>query len=546
MSREGGLRRSAAMLALAGGVEFGLQLALPIILVRYLDETAFGEYRMLWLLANTVMAIAPAFMPQSLFYFLPRGAPHDRGMLIGNVLLYMGAAACVTAIVTSGANPWLHEAVRIVFIHTHGMSAVFLALWVLASTLDVLPTAEGRMAWQARAMIGMALARTALLALAALATANIVWVGVAMVCVATIKVGLLIFYVFPLMRAGQIGWDRARLKQQFVYAIPFALGNAFFQLRGQADQWVVITMLSPAMYATFSIASVVQPVAALIRQPVSNAMMSRLNAARTRGDHAEIQSLILKSNGATALLLVPIIGGLLVAAPEIVNIIYTNRYQQTAAIMQVYLVGMLTNIYAVGHVLTALDKGTFAAVNSACSLLLSIVFSIIGIHYFGLSGAAIGGVLSLALGELWALRVVSTALAAPMRHLVPWAAMFPAAIASCAAIIGVVMLQARLPGHGIVLFLTKGSIYLAFFAPCFVLFGGLEQMRTLFGWPRARNCADALAKTPTKTLAKTATRTYPKIPGNRATDVRDSVQITIRAKIPAKWQAAAVSGETRK
>ena len=489
MLREGGLRRSAALLAVAGGIEFGLQLALPIILVRCLNETAFGEYRLFWLLANTAMAIAPAFIPQSLFYFLPRGTSNDRGMLIGNVLLYMGVAAAVTALVTSNANPWLHDAARAVFLHTNGMSAIFLGLWVLASTLDVLPTAEGRMAWQARATIGMALARTSLLALAALATSNIAWVGVAMVCVGLIKVGLLAYYVFPLAAAKQLGWNARTLKKQVVYAVPFALGNALFQLRGQADQWVVITMLSPAMYATFSIASVVQPVASLIRQPVSNAMLSRLNAAHSRGDRAEIQSLILKSNGSTALLLVPIIGGLLVAAPEIVNIIYTSRYQQTAAIMQVYLIGMVTNIYAVGHVLTALDKGAFAALNSACTLVLSVLLSVAGIHYFGLPGAAVGGVLTLALGELWALKVVAATLGVPLLQLIPWAAMFPAAIASCTAIIGVILLQARVPWHGILLLLTKGVLFTAILVPCFLLFGGLAQMRILFGWPRSRRRA---------------------------------------------------------
>lgn len=486
MLRKGSLRRSAVLLALAGGVEFGLQLALPVILVRTLDETAFGQYRLLWLLANTALAIAPAFIPQSLFYFLPRSGGADRGRLVGNVLLYMAAGACATAVLTSSVNPWLNDASRLLFLHSGGLSSLFLALWVLASTLDVLPTAEGRMGWQSGAMIGIALARTLLLALAALTTANLAWVIVAMVGVALLKVGLLAYYLLPVTTARQLGCDVNLLKRQLLYAIPFALGNALFQLRGQADQWVVISLLSPAMYATFSIASVVQPVAALIRQPVSNAMLPRLNAAHTRGDRKEIQDLILKSNGSTALLLVPIVGGLLVAAPEIVNIIYTSRYQQTAGIMQVYLLGMLTNIYAVGHVLTALDKGTFAAVNSACCLVLSVCLSVVGIHYFGLPGAALGGVLTLALGELWALNVVARSLQVSMPQLVPWAAMFPAAIASCVAIIGTILLQAKLPLHGIALLLGKGGIYLIVLAPCFVLMGGLHQLRTLFGWPRLR------------------------------------------------------------
>ncbi|MFD2270377.1 hypothetical protein ACFS07_02485 [Undibacterium arcticum] len=160
MSSDEGLRRSAITLALAGGVEYGLQLAIPIILVRYLDATAFGQYRLLWLLAGTALAIAPAFMPQSLFYFLPRTEPGQKRLIISNVLVYLIVAGVVVGAAASGWNPLLPETARSLFIQTYGISALFLALWVVASMLDVLPTADGRVRWQANVTIGVALIRT--------------------------------------------------------------------------------------------------------------------------------------------------------------------------------------------------------------------------------------------------------------------------------------------------------------------------------------------------------------------------------------------------
>lgn len=481
MSSDETLRRSAVTLALAGGVEYGLQLAMPIILVRYLDATAFGQYRLLWLLAGTALAIAPAFMPQSLFYFLPRAEHGQKRLIIGNVLVYLIAAGCLVGAVASGWNPLLPGTARSLFFQTYGISALFLALWVVASMLDVLPTADGRVRWQANATIGIALFRTLLLAGAALTTADIAWVVFAMLIVAGAKIMLLAYYAHAHGGEGKFTWQMTTLKKQLVYALPFALGNALFLIRIQADQWVVASMLSPALYATFSIAAVFLPLATLVRQPVYNAMMPRLNSAHARGEFAEIARLIAKTNGATALLLVPLAGGLLATTPELVNIIYTNRYQQAAPIMQVYLIGMMMNAFAVGHVLPALDKGRFAAINNGCCLVVSVLLSIVGVNRWGLIGAAFGSVFTFAISELWALRVVARALGMGAHQLLAWNALWPTVFGTCMAIGGVITITSAMSGSVFLILLVKAGIYLALFSSCFILAGGRKHLGLLIG-----------------------------------------------------------------
>jgi O-antigen/teichoic acid export membrane protein len=179
------------------------------------------------------------------------------------------------------------------------------------------------------------------------------------------------------------------------------------------------------------------------------------------------------------LLLLPVVGAMFALAPELVEIVYTSRYLQAAPIMQVYLIGMMMNVFAVGHVLPALDKGRFAAFNSACCLIASVIFSIIGVLHWGLIGAAFGSVLTLAISELWSLRVIARTLDRGMHQMLDWSALWPTVLATCIAISGVAGLPGGMPGNVVVTLLYKGLVYTALFVPCFILAGGLRHLGLL-------------------------------------------------------------------
>lgn len=474
-----GLARNAMLLTLAGGLEFGLQLAIPMIFVRFLEPAAFGQYRLLWLMAGTALAIGTAFMPQSLFYFLPRATHRQKRILIGNVLLYLGAVGCVVALLASAWNPLLPAAARSLFQHTQGLSALFLGCWMLVSVMTVLPTAEGRIGWQAGGDVGLSVLRTILLAGAAVLTREIAWVVAAMVVDALARLVMLLAYLATRRGGARLAWQRSTLQKQLAYALPFACGNALFMLRVQTDQWVVASMLPSALFATFSIAAVFLPVGSLIRQPIINALMPPLNLAYARGNLAEIARLIRQGSGASALLLVPVAGVLCALAPELVLIIYTGRYAAAVPVMQVYLIGMMLNAFAVGHLLPALAQGRFAAVNNACCLPLSVACSIAGASRWGLVGAALGSVLTLGIGELWSMTVVARTLGVGVRSLLPWRAIAVAGLSNAAAIGAVSLSKEVLSGPPLLLLVSKGLIFLVAYAACFVAAGGVAQLRLL-------------------------------------------------------------------
>src|SRR3954462_5860132 len=91
--------RSLANMAsplVAGRVaSMALPFALPLALARLLDAAAFGTYKQLFLVAQTVLLTCQFGLTQSLYYFLPR-EKEGRGAYVGQVLLSLcgiGAAA---------------------------------------------------------------------------------------------------------------------------------------------------------------------------------------------------------------------------------------------------------------------------------------------------------------------------------------------------------------------------------------------------------------------------------------------------------------------
>jgi O-antigen/teichoic acid export membrane protein len=475
------LARNTVLLTLSGSVEFGLQFAIPMIFVRNLDPEAFGEYRLLWLMASTALALAPAFMPQSLFYFLPRASEDARRTYIGNVLAYLATAGLIVALVTSSLNPFLPANIGHLFADSRGMSSLFVGCWMVVSLMFVLPTAEGRISWQAGNDISLSILRTVLLASAAIFTRSLAWVMAALLFEAIVRIVMLGAYLATRPGGGRVAARAAPLVEQVRYALPFAVGNGLFLLRSQSDQWIVASTLTPALFGMFSISAVFLPVAALIRQPVSNAMMPRLNKAFAEGRYDEIQRLFQKSSTATTLMLVPLGGALLCVAPELVQVVYTGRYTGAVPVMHIYLVGMMLQGCAAGFVLPALNRGRFAVINNGCCLAISIACSWFGARHFGLPGAACGSVISFALSELWSVAVVARVLGVGVLDLLPWRALASAGLASAAGLAGVHLLAPALGGPVLLVLVLKGAAFSAVFVLVFLAAGGKSQLDLLGG-----------------------------------------------------------------
>src|SRR3989442_11745481 len=79
--------------------------AIPVVLARVLDQSAFGTYKQLFLICATLYGIAQLGMAESLFYFLPANPAKAGGYALNSLLVLAGAGTACFAALWLGPPP---------------------------------------------------------------------------------------------------------------------------------------------------------------------------------------------------------------------------------------------------------------------------------------------------------------------------------------------------------------------------------------------------------------------------------------------------------
>jgi O-antigen/teichoic acid export membrane protein len=425
----------AMSLGVANALDYVLQFLLPVVLVRYLSPAAFGGYRLLWLATGTVMAVVTQAMAGSLYYFLPRSDPAGKRLYINQAILYLGAAGLIGAWAVSAFNPWLPGNVRDL-VSNQLLVPLFVLLWVMASLLDLIGTAEERVAWQTRTVVGLSALRALALSATAILTRELEPVLLALLGFAAFKLALLIGYVArhhgvrgPFLRRGAFA-------EQLRQSAPFGFAGALYGLRAQADQWVASVLFPVALFASFSIAALLGPLVHLCRQSVGQAFLPSLSRLEAAGDNGAMLALSSRASVMVATLAYPLLAFAFVFGGEIVTVIYTSAYVDAVQVMRIYILGLIALVIEPATIMLLLRQGAFSMRVGVLALLLSVVVSFAGARLFGLAGAAAGSVTAIYFEHLATLWRISKRTGIPLRRVQDWRSL--ALLLLCAALAGLV------------------------------------------------------------------------------------------------------------
>jgi len=416
------LQRRALSLGVANAFDYAAQFLLPVVLARCLDTTAFGQYRLLWLGVGTVMAVATLAMPASLYYFLPRSDGATKRLYVNQTLLFLMTAGLMAGWAFSSWNPWLPEKMRGLAEHGAVVPA-FVLLWVVASLLDLLPTVEERVTWQAKATIGLAALRTLSLSIAAAVTRELGPVLLVLLAFVAFKVVLLLGYVARHHGLRGPILHRGAFANQLNYAAPFGISGALYELRAQVAQWTVAALFSLGMFASFSIAAVLWPLVQLFRQSVNYAFLPSMSRLQAAGEISDMLELNQRANVMVGTLVYPLLAFAFVFSEEIVTTIYTAAYIDAAALMRVYIIGFAALVVETASITFLLRQGQFVMKVNLVALLLSVPLNWFLAQRLGMAGPAVGSVIAIYLDRivnLWRIAIVT---GVQVRQLQDWRAL---------------------------------------------------------------------------------------------------------------------------
>ncbi len=472
---QGNLGQRALSLGVANAFDYAIQFLLPVVLVRCLDAEAFGQYRLLWLVVGTVMAFLPLAMEGSLYYYLPRSDATTKRLYINQTLVFFAAAGLIAAWAVSAWNPWLPAKL-------HGFSdseiivPAFMALWVVSSVLDLLPTIEERVLWQAKATVGLALLRAVAMSLVAWLTGELTPVLLTLLAFVLFKAALLLRYVAvhhglrgPVMR-------RKTFADQMAFAAPFWGGGVLYGLRAQADQWVAATLFSLSMFASFSIAAVIGPLVNLCRQSVNNAFLPSMSRLQAEGSISAMLELNSRANVMVGALIFPLLAFMFVFAEEIVTIVYTDAYIAAAPVMRLYIIGFAALVIELASITLLLRQGPFMLWLNLTALGVSVAMYWYGAQYFGLPGAALGTVFAICGDRAVTLWRISRLTGVAMRTLQDWRTLGLLALMSA--------LAAALAWGIVGSYLAASGLFARVFAGGMLLAAAYVALRACFGMDR--------------------------------------------------------------
>ena len=477
------MNRQVATLGIANGAESAIQLLTPIVLVRVLDEAAFGDYRLLWLAAATLLAIVPFGMTASLAYFLPRHDLRAQAAFVRQTLLYMAAAGALAGLALAPWNPLLPHSLR-TMAGAELAAPLFWALWVFGSMLDVLLLSERRIELQARLIFGLALLRGgAVIAAAVLGGIHAV-IGV-LALVAAAKAFLLL--AMPSARYGRLLWSgrMSRWLEQAGYAIPVGANAAAYMLRLQADQWLVVVLFGAAQFGVYSIGAVALALGTIIRTTITSVIFPDMSKAQAEGDLAKLLSINNRANAACALFLLPVLAFLFAAAAPLVKLIYTDLYAGAIPVLRLNVVAFLVAVAEISTVMLALSQGPFLLLSSVISLPVGLLASYAGSQVWGMPGAAAGIVAGnfLAIAILYARATRLVAL--PVGALQDWGAIARVGAASTiagTAAYGTLLLVPPAFGH-VGAIVISAAVFCCAYLPGLIALGQGDLLAEVLGLP---------------------------------------------------------------
>jgi O-antigen/teichoic acid export membrane protein len=311
---------------LARSFSFALTFAVPLLLVRRLNQTEFGLYKQIVLVVTTGVMILPLGVFMSAYYFLPRERSR-RPQVVFNILLFnlaVGLAACLPLVLRPQLLAALLNNPELVALAP--LVGVALLLWINSSTLEAVAVANGELKLATLFIVADQFVKAVLLLSSAILFGTVRAVVIAMVAHGAFQCALLFGYMRSRFGAFWRGFEFATLRAQLAYALPLGVAAVVGGLYLYLDNYFVSYRFSPAEYAIYATGCFNIPLVDLLAASVNSVMIPRVSQLQSAGARREIVVLVARMTRKLAAFTLPLYFFLLVMAREFIVTLFTTNY----------------------------------------------------------------------------------------------------------------------------------------------------------------------------------------------------------------------------
>lgn len=390
-------RSLKALILAAGNAATALVgLLIAAALSRQFEKSDYATYRQTLLVFEFAAPLLTLGLPAALFYFLPDAKTRARAILLENLLLLGAMGLAFSVFLALGgnllvarhfSNPDLEKSL-LVF-------SLYPVLFLPASAASACLVVQNKIKWLTIHTIGTRLGRLVLVlgavwlwpdrpvvAVGAMAVSGLLVLGSALT---------LMFRAVP--PSGEVKPALPGLRAQLQYAVPLGLATMLETLALGIDKVLVSLLCDREQFAVFVNGSMEIPFIRMITAAGMAVILPEIVSLYKEGRRGEVLDLWTRGARKIAVLLLPIGGLLFALAPEMMVVLYSDGYLDSARPFRIYLLLLPARIIFFGVIFQAAGRPDLILKRAVGTLVLNTIISYPLVKYFGFEGAAWGTVI---------------------------------------------------------------------------------------------------------------------------------------------------------
>lgn len=457
-----GLAAKVGLVSVARGINATAILVASAALARLLSPADYGTYQQAWLIVTVVATILLSGIPISVLYFAARDdATARRGFLAFVLAILAAFGAAGAALLTLFAGRIAAS------FHNPALAAHLpvLGLYLLAilpvSALESFLIVENRHARLAWITLAASIAMIVAIVLPPIAGAAPLWIYRGLALYALCRTGLLLVGVLRLYRGVTPRLPRPLPREFLLYTLPLAANEVVRVLSGWIDKALVSTRFAPETFAVYANGALEIPFIAILLASITSVLMPELARLAGDGDREAVRRLWRRAMLRTAVILLPLCALTMLAARDIMVVVFSERYAASAVPFRVYLLLLPLRCAAYTPLLLAVGRSKAVLAGAIGDFALTLGLSLVLIPRLGYVGPAVALVLSTYAQAAFYLAVAGRALAVSAASLVPWRGLALIAAAAAAAALPAAALLALAPALPAVARLAASALLFA-------------------------------------------------------------------------------------
>ncbi len=378
----------ALWITCAKALAFAFSFALPLLLVRHLDQREFGLYKQVFLVVGTGVTLLPFGFAMSAFYFFAR-EPERRRQVALNILVFnaaVGTLACLVLVLRPSLLASIFGDSELTGYAP--LVGVAVLTYVVSSFLDYVVIAHQEVRLATVFIVAAQLTKTTLLLAAALLSPTVLSLVYAAIAQGILQTLILLGYLrsrFPgFWRSFE--WDM--LRQQLSYALPLGFAGVLYYVQLDLHNYVVSYSFDAATFAVYSIGCFQLPLVGILGESVNSVLIPRVSYLQKQGQQREIVLLLARVMRKLAAVYFPLYVFLLTTGREFITVLFTPRYLESWPVFAVNLTMLPLGILMFDSVTRAYSELRHFTLK--VNMLLVAVMAIqlwLGTRWFGLVGA---------------------------------------------------------------------------------------------------------------------------------------------------------------